>query len=178
MCGYAAILLSSVRNWHCKMRAVATSNWSAGSRWKGCGSCVDSTTIRGWSGRRATPGCTTALSNHSPTLRSRFSLPYSTSFAVPWLQPVRPGNPPNPDVGVQDDHNRASQSSLATGSSGSLYWRTDPRRSPCVALFEPAVFEITSTSTHSPGSKGSPLNRTSPCSPTVVSPQCDCTSSV
>ena len=42
----------------CKTRAVATSSRSAGSRWKGCGSWVDSTTIRGLRCRRghARPG--------------------------------------------------------------------------------------------------------------------------
>ena len=64
------------------MRAVATSNWSAGSRWKGCGNWVDSTTIRGWRGRRDTPGSARALSIQSPTVRSSFSLSYSTSFAT------------------------------------------------------------------------------------------------
>jgi hypothetical protein len=62
--------------------AVATSNWSAGSRWKGCGSCVDSTTIRGWRCRNDTPGSARAVSIQSPTERSSFSLPYSTSFAT------------------------------------------------------------------------------------------------
>ena len=63
-------------------RAVATSNWSAGSRWKGCGSWVDSTTIRGSRCTSVTPGSARALSIQSPTARSSFSLPYSTSFAT------------------------------------------------------------------------------------------------
>ena len=63
-------------------RAVATSNWSAGSRWKGCGSWVDSTTIRGSRCTSVTPGSARALSIQSPTVRSSFSLPYSTSFAT------------------------------------------------------------------------------------------------
>ena len=64
------------------MRAVATSNWSAGSRWKGCGSWVDSTTMCGWRCRSTTPGSARAPSIQSPTVRSSFSLPYSTSFAT------------------------------------------------------------------------------------------------
>ena len=60
----------------------ATSNWSAGSRWNGCGSWVDSTTIRGWSCTSDTSGSVSALSIQSPTARSSFSLPYSTSFAT------------------------------------------------------------------------------------------------
>jgi len=38
--------------------------------------------------------------------------------AMPGLQPIRVRNPPDPDVGVQQNHCRASQSSLATGSNG------------------------------------------------------------
>ena len=64
------------------MRAVATSNWSAGSRWKGCGSWVDSTTMCGWRCRSDTPGSASAPSIQGPTARSSFSLPYSTSFAT------------------------------------------------------------------------------------------------
>jgi hypothetical protein len=67
---------------HCKTRAVATNSWSAGSRWKGWGSWVDSTTIRGWRCRSDTPGSARAFSIQSPTGRSIFSLPYSTSFAT------------------------------------------------------------------------------------------------
>src|ERR1017187_5724384 len=67
---------------HCKTRAVATSSWSAGSRWKGCGSWVDSTTIRGWRCRSDTPCPARARSIQSPTGRSSLSLPYSTSFAT------------------------------------------------------------------------------------------------
>lgn len=67
---------------HWRTRAVATSSWSAGSRWKGCGSWVDSTTICGWRCRREIPGSARALSIQTPTGRSSVSLPYSTSFAT------------------------------------------------------------------------------------------------
>lgn len=44
-------------------------------------------------------------------------------------QSVRLRDPPDPNVGVQQDHRDASQSSLATGSNGSRYSRTESRRS-------------------------------------------------
>ena len=69
-------------NGQCKTRAVATSSWSAGSRWNGCGSWVDSTTICGLRCSRDTPASARALSIQGPTLRSSFSLPYSTSLAT------------------------------------------------------------------------------------------------
>lgn len=102
---------SSVIIEHSRTRAVATSNWSAGSRWNGCGNCVDSTTIRGLSSRRIKPGSASAHSIQLPTGRSSFSLPYSVKlgylptgddtnsedpagallekFAMPGLQSVR-----------------------------------------------------------------------------------------
>ena len=98
--------------------------------------------------------------------------------AVPGLQPIRARNPPDPDVGVQQNHCRASQSSLATGSNGSRNSRTDPRRLRLPGGVEPAVFETTNTSTGWPGSNGRPSKTSSPCSPTVVSLQCACTPSL
>src|SRR5260370_41377977 len=99
-------------------------------------SWVDSTTICGCSCTSDTPGSASALSIQTPTVRSSFSLPYSTSFAtsqhemiltpktrsapkfekvaVPRLQPFRSRNPPDPNAGVQQNHCRASQSSLPT----------------------------------------------------------------
>jgi hypothetical protein len=50
------------------------------------------------------------------------------TFAVPRLQPIRSRNPPDPNVGVRQNHRRASQSSLATGSNGSRNSRTESRR--------------------------------------------------
>ena len=97
--------------------------------------------------------------------------------AMPRLQPVRPGNPPDPDVGVQQNHCKASQSSPATGSNGSRYSRTDSRRLRPPAVVDPEVLETTNTSTGSPGSNGKPFNTSSPCSPTVVSLHCACTPS-
>ena len=96
-------------------------------------------------------------------------------FAVPRLQPIRLRSPPDPNVGVQQDHRRASQSSLATGSNGSRNSRTEFRRLRPKATADPAVFEITITSTGWPGSNGRPSNTSSPREPTVVSLQCACT---
>jgi hypothetical protein len=96
-------------------------------------------------------------------------------FAMPRLQPVRSRNPPDPDVGVQQNHSRASQSSLATGSKGSRNSITESRRLRPAAVVDPAVFETTNTSTGWPGSNGRPFKMRSPCSPTVVSLQCACT---
>ena len=95
--------------------------------------------------------------------------------AVPRLQPIRARNPPDPDVGVQQNHCRASQSSPATGSNGSRNSRTDSRRLRPPAVGDPAVFETTNTSTGWPASKGRPSKTSSPCSPTVVSLHCACT---
>jgi hypothetical protein len=94
---------------------------------------------------------------------------------VPRLQPIRSRNPPDPNVGVQQNHRRASQSSLATGSNGSRNSRTESRRLRPPAVVDPAVFESTNTSTGWPGSNGRPSKTSSPCSPTVVSLQCACT---
>ena len=99
-------------------------------------------------------------------------------FTVPRLQPIRPRNPPDPNVGVQQNHFRASQSWLATGSNGSRYSRTESRRLRLPAAADPAVFESTNTSTGWPGSNGRSSKTSSPCSPTVVSVQCACTPSV
>ena len=99
-------------------------------------------------------------------------------LAVPRLEAIRPRNPPNPDVGIQQNHCRASQSSLATGSNGSRYSRTERRRLGSPGVVDPAAFEITSTSTFWPASNGRPSKRSSPCLPTVVSLQCACTPSV
>jgi hypothetical protein len=179
---------------------VATSNWSAGSRWKGCGSWVDSTMMCGWRCRSDTPGSASAPSLQSPTARSSFKpsvlhkfrdFPTGDDtnaegavsakfekFAVPRLQPIRSRNPPNPNVGVQQNHCRASQSSLATGSNGSRNSRTEPRRLRPPAIVGAVVFDTTNTSTDWPGSNGRPSKTSSPCSPTVVSLQCACTPSV
>jgi len=97
---------------------------------------------------------------------------------VPRFQPIRPGNPPYLNVGVQQNHCKASQSSLATGSDGSWYSRTESRRLRLPIVADPTVLETTNTSTGWPGSKGRPSKTTSPCSPTVVSLQCACTPSV
>jgi hypothetical protein len=67
-------------------------------------------------------------------------------FTVPRLQPIRPRNPPDQNVSVQQDHCKASQSSLATGSIGSWYSRTESRRL-WLPVVDPAVFESTNTST-------------------------------
>src|SRR5947208_3070360 len=77
-------------------------------------------------------------------------------FTLSRLQPVRSRNPPDPNVGVQQNHRRASQSSLATGSNGSRYSITESRRLRLrsVAVVDPAGFAITSTSTGGPGSNG------------------------
>ena len=100
-------------------------------------------------------------------------------FAVSCLQPIRPRNPPDPNVGVQQNHCRASQSSLATGSNGSWNSITEPRRFRLpAAVVDSAVFETTNTSTGWPGSNGRPFKMSSPCSPTVVSLQCASTPSV
>ena len=99
-------------------------------------------------------------------------------LAVPRLEAIRPRNPPNPDVGIQQNHCRASQSSLATGSDGSQYSTTELRRLGSPAVVGPAVFEMTNTSTGWPASNGRPSKRSSPCLPTVVSLQCACTPSV
>jgi hypothetical protein len=198
-CGYASILLSSVMIGHCNTRAVATSNWSAGSRWKGCGNWVDSTTICGVRGRRDTPGPARgafyprpcfAIELQPSALRKFGDFPTGDDanaehaidamfekVAVLGLQSIRSSYPPDPNVGVQHDHRRASQSSPATGSNGSRKSRTESRRSPTAAAADPA-FETTSTSTGWPGSKGRPFRTSSPCSPTVVSLQCASTPSV
>jgi len=96
-------------------------------------------------------------------------------LTVPRLQPIRPRNPPDPNVGVQQNHRRASQSWLATGSNGSWYSRTEPRRLWLPVSFDPEVFGTTNTSTGWPGSNGRPFKTSSPYSPTVVSRQCACT---
>lgn len=92
-------------------------------------------------------------------------------FAMSTLQAIGSGNPPDPNVGVQQDHRRASQSSLATGSRGSWYSRTEFRRARSPAG---ELFEITKTSTGWPASNGRPSRRSSPCSPTFDSLQCAC----
>ena len=84
-------------------------------------------------------------------------------FAVPWLQPFRPRNPPDPNLGVQQNHCRASQSSLATGSNGSRNSRTESRRLRSPGVDDPAVLETTNTSTGWPGSNGRPSKTSSPC---------------
>lgn len=99
-------------------------------------------------------------------------------FAVPRLQPIRLRNPLDPNVGVQQNHCRASQSSPATGSNGSRNSITESRRLRPPADVDPAVFETTNTSTGWPGANGTPSKTSSPCSPTVVSVQCACTLSV
>ena len=83
-------------------------------------------------------------------------------FAVPRLQPIRSRNPPDPNVGVQQNHRRASQSSLATGSNGSRNSRTESRRLRPPAVVDPAVFESSNTSTGWPGSNGRPSKTSSP----------------
>src|ERR1039457_3873179 len=98
--------------------------------------------------------------------------------AVLHLQSIRSSNPPDPDVGVQQNHCRASQSSPATGSNGSRNSRTESRRLRPPPVADPAAFETTNTSTGWPGSNGRPSRTSSPCSPTVVSLQCACTPSV
>src|ERR1700733_7836638 len=98
--------------------------------------------------------------------------------AVPRLQSIRLSYPPDPNVGVQQNHRRASQSSLATGSDGSWNSRTESRRLPAAAVVGPAGFETTNTSTGWPGSNGRPSRTSSPWSPTVVSLQCASTPSV
>src|ERR1035441_5939510 len=65
--------------------------------------------------------------------------------AVLRLQSIRLSNPPDPNVGVQQNHCRASQSSLATGSVGSWNRRTESRRLRPAAVAGRAVFEITNT---------------------------------
>jgi hypothetical protein len=94
------------------------------------------------------------------------------------LQTVGLSHPPDPDVGVQQNHRWASQSSLATGSNGSRYSSTEFRRLAPPSVANRAAFETTSTSTGWPGSNGSPSRTTSPCSPMVVSLQCACTASL
>jgi hypothetical protein len=64
------------------MRAVATMIWSAGSRWKVPGSCVDSTAISGESGSSRMPGYPSACCNHWPTGQGSTSRPRSTSLAT------------------------------------------------------------------------------------------------
>jgi hypothetical protein len=54
--------------------------------------------------------------------------PWLENFAVPRLQPIRLRNPPYPNVGIQQNHFSASQSSVATGSQGRSYSRTESRR--------------------------------------------------
>ena len=78
-------------------------------------------------------------------------------FAVPRLEPIRSRNPPDPNVGVQQNHSRASQSSPATGSIGSRNSKTESRRLRPPAVADPAVFETTKTSTGWPGSNGRPF---------------------
>jgi hypothetical protein len=75
---------------------------------------------------------------------------------------------------VQQNHCRASQSSLATGSNGSSNSTTESRR-PRPPAVDPVILDITNTSTGWPGSKGRPSKTSSPCSPTVISLQCACT---
>ena len=111
--------------------------------------------------------------NAEDAIRAKFE-----KLAVPRLQPIRSRNPPNPNVGVQQNHSRASQSSPATGSNGSRNSKTESRRLWPPAAFDPAVFETTNTSTGWPGANGRPCKTTSPCSPTVVSLQCACTPSL
>ena len=111
--------------------------------------------------------------NAEDAVRAKFE-----KFAVPRLQPIRLRNPPDPNVGVQQNHSRASQSSLATGSNGSRNSKTESRRLRPPAVVDPAVFETTNTSTGWPGSNGRPSKTSSPCSPTVVSLHCACTPSL
>jgi hypothetical protein len=94
------------------------------------------------------------------------------------LQSIRPRDPPDPNVGVQQNHCRASQSSLATGSNGSWNSRTESRRLWSAAVPDSAAFETTNTSTGWPGSNGRSSRTTSPCSPTVVFLQSASTPSV
>ena len=108
--------------------------------------------------------------NPEDAIRAKFE-----KLAMPRLQPIRPRNPPDPNVGVEQNHCKASQSLSATGSVGSRYSRTEFRRAPSAAALAPAVFEITNTSTGSPGSKGRPSKRSSPWAPTAASLQCACT---
>jgi hypothetical protein len=98
--------------------------------------------------------------------------------AVPRLQPLRSRNPPDPNVGVQQNQCRASQSSPPTGSNGSWNSRTESRRLRSPTVVDPAVFKTTSTSTRWPAANGRSFKTSSPCSPTVVSVQCACTPSV
>ena len=99
-------------------------------------------------------------------------------LAMPRLQPIRLRNPPNPNVGIQQNHSKASQSSLATGSNGSRNSKTESRRLRPAAVADAAVFETTNTSTGWPGANGRPCKTSSPCSPTVVSRHCACTPSL
>lgn len=185
---------------HRKTPAVATKNWSAGSRWKGCGSWVDSTTIWRWKGKKRHAGRRQSAlypKPHGPVQLQPSTLHKFGYFptgddahaegavtakfekvTVSRLQPLRPGNAPDPDVGVQQNHCKASQSSPATGSNGSRNSRTESRRPHPPATDDPAAFETTNTSTAWPGSNGRPSRTSSPCAPTVVSLQCACTPSV
>src|SRR6266852_4675096 len=110
--------------------------------------------------------------NAEDAVRAKFE-----KLAVPRLQSIRSRNPPNPNVGVQQNHCRASQSSLATGSNGLRNSRTESRRLRLPAVADPVVFETTKTSTGWPGSNGRPSKTSSRCSPTVLSLQCACISS-
>ena len=82
------------------------------------------------------------------------------------LQPFCLGNPPNPYVGVQQNHCRASQSSPAIGSNGSWNSRTESRRLRASLEVNPGGFDNTKTSTGWPGSKGRSFRTNSPFSPT------------
>ena len=101
--------------------------------------------------------------------------PMFEKVAMSRWQLIRARDPPDPDVGIQQDYRRASQSSLATGSNGSWNSRTDSRRLWLPDAVDPAVFESTNTSTGWPGSNGRPCKTSSPCSPTAASLQCACT---
>ena len=70
-------------------------------------------------------------------------------------------NPPNPNVGIQQNHGGASHSSVATGSKGSWNSSTEPRRLPPGTESVPIVFETTNTPTSWPGSNGSPFRTSS-----------------
>jgi hypothetical protein len=145
--GYASILLSSVVIEHCKTRAVATSNWSAGSRWKpDVAIKLHPSVLHKF---RHFPTGDDASSQDS--IGAKFE-----KVAVLRLQSIRSSNPPDSNVGVQRNHCRASQSSLATGSNGSRNSRTESRRLRAAAAADPAAFETTNTSTGWPGSKGRP----------------------
>lgn len=77
-------------------------------------------------------------------------------------------HPPDPYMGIEQNHCEASQSSTATGSVGRSYVIGTPRNGNSEPGWR-AAFTTTVTSTSSPAGNGNFVRCTSPCSSTVVS---------